>query len=69
MIKGIITPTITVFDKDKKIDFEATKEHIENLITGGVNGILFLGSIGEFFAMTSAEKKELISFAVKTVDK
>jgi len=69
LIKGIITPTITVFDQDQKIDFEATEEHIENLIKGGVNGILFLGSIGEFFAMTSAEKKKLISFAVKTVNK
>ncbi len=69
MIKGIITPTITVFDQDQKIDFEATEEHIENLIKGGVNGILFLGSIGEFFAMTSAEKKKLISFAVKTVNR
>ena len=69
MIKGIITPTITVFDQDQKIDFKATEEHIENLIKGGVNGILFLGSIGEFFAMTSAEKKKLISFAVKTVNK
>lgn len=69
MIKGIITPTITVFDKDKNIDFEATKEHIENLIEAGVNGILFLGSIGEFFAMTLEEKKKLISFAVKTVNK
>lgn len=67
MIKGIITPTITVFDENRNIDYDATKEHIENLIAGGVNGILFLGSIGEFFAMTREEKKELISFAVKTV--
>ncbi|PTV98766.1 4-hydroxy-tetrahydrodipicolinate synthase [Halanaerobium saccharolyticum] len=69
MIKGIITPTITVFDQDQKIDFKTTEEHIEKLIEAGVNGILFLGSIGEFFAMTSAEKKKLISFAVKTVNK
>jgi 4-hydroxy-tetrahydrodipicolinate synthase len=68
LIKGIITPTITVFDQYKNIDFEATEKHIENLIEAGVNGILFLGSIGEFFAMTSAEKKKLISFAVKTVN-
>ena len=68
MISGIITPTITVFDKNKNIDFKATEEHIENLITGGVSGILFLGSIGEFFAMTSTEKKNLISFAVKKVN-
>ncbi|MFW6267483.1 MAG: dihydrodipicolinate synthase family protein, partial [Halanaerobium sp.] len=68
MLKGIITPTITIFDQDENIDFSALEKHIENLISGGVNGILFLGSIGEFFAMTVQEKKKLISFAVEKVD-
>lgn len=67
MIKGIITPTITVFDDQRNIDFNAFGRHIENLIKGGVNGILFLGSIGEFFAITVEEKKEIISFAIETV--
>lgn len=67
MLNGIITPTITIFDQEENIDFEALEKHIENLIQGGVNGILFLGSIGEFFAMTTAEKKKLISFAVDKV--
>ncbi|MEJ6952213.1 dihydrodipicolinate synthase family protein [Natronospora cellulosivora (SeqCode)] len=67
MIKGIITPSITVFNEKKEINYKANQEHIEYLIDAGVNGILFLGSIGEFFAMEEEEKKEFISFVVKTV--
>lgn len=69
MLKGIITPMITILDKERRIDFEGNKKMIETLIEGGVNGILFMGSIGEFFAMKMKERKEFISFAVKTVNK
>mgnify|MGYP000688919230 CR=1 FL=1 len=41
---------------------------MEHLIAGGVDGILILGSIGEFFALSMEQKKELIRFAVKTID-
>ncbi|MFP4017277.1 MAG: dihydrodipicolinate synthase family protein [Halanaerobiales bacterium] len=68
MIKGITTPTITVFDENRKLDYQGNREHIEYLINAGVNGILFLGSIGEFFSMEMEEKKEFISFAVETVN-
>ena len=67
MIKGIITPSITVFNKDRTIDYKGNERHINYLIDSGVNGILFLGSIGEFFAMGMDEKKDFISFALETV--
>lgn len=57
MLKGIITPMITILDKERRIDFEGNKKMIETLIKGGVNGILFMGSIGEFFAMRMEEKR------------
>lgn len=68
-LRGIITPAITVFDENGKIDYEGNKIHIENLICNGVNGILFLGSIGEFFTMTINERKEYIKFVVEIVNK
>lgn len=69
MLKGIFTPMITILDNERRIDFEGNKKMIESLIDGGVNGILFMGSIGEFFAMKTEEKKEFIKFVIKTVNK
>lgn len=69
MFKGVITPVITPFDDNGRIDQGGMEKMIEHLIAGGMNGILFLGSIGEFFALSMKDKKELISFAVRKVNK
>lgn len=69
MFKGAITPVITVFDKQGKIDAAGNTQHINRLIDEGINGLLFLGSIGEFFALTMDEKKEFIDLVVRVVDK
>lgn len=69
MFKGILTPMITILDEKGKLDYEGNKVVINRLIDNGMNGILFFGSIGEFFAFTMEEKKEFIRFAVRTVAK
>jgi dihydrodipicolinate synthase/N-acetylneuraminate lyase len=69
MFKGIMTPVITALDTQGKIDFAGNEIIINRLIANGMNGLLFLGSIGEFFALTMEEKKEFIHFVVKTVGK
>jgi 4-hydroxy-tetrahydrodipicolinate synthase len=67
-LKGVITPIITIMDSNGEIDYRNMKKHINNLIENGVNGILFLGSIGEFYALDDSQKKILINFAVKEVN-
>lgn len=62
-----ITPAVTPLCPDGQIDFESCTTLYNHLISGGVDGILILGSIGEFFALTMQQKKELIRFAVETV--
>lgn len=69
MLEGVFSPIITVFDEDGRLDFSGNEKVINNLIDNGVNGILFLGSTGEFFAMTKEERKEYIKFVIKTVHK
>lgn len=64
----VITPAITVFDNNGNIDYTENKKIIEHLINGGVDGILILGSTGEFYSMTSNEKKELIKFYINQVN-
>ena len=66
MLKGVFTPAILAFDPEGNIDYDANRRLMERLIACGVDGILFLGSIGEFFTLSFEEKKKLISFAVRT---
>ncbi|MBQ9008412.1 MAG: dihydrodipicolinate synthase family protein [Clostridia bacterium] len=60
-----ITPAVTPFLEDGTIDEAASAALYEHLITGGVDGILVLGSIGEFFSIPMEEKKRLISLAIR----
>lgn len=69
MFKGIYTPSITILDENGKFDLLNMELHINNLIDSGVNGILFFGSIGEFYSFTMDEKKQLIDFVVEKVNK
>jgi len=61
------TPVITAFNEDETIDIEGNIAVIEHLIAGGVDGIVLLGSTGEFFSMTRKQKEELIDLYAKHV--
>ena len=62
-----ICPAITPFGPDGSIDERGAAALYEHLINGGVDGILVLGSIGEFFAISIEEKRRLIDIAVRRV--
>ncbi|EEA7144874.1 dihydrodipicolinate synthase family protein, partial [Salmonella enterica] len=61
----IITPSVTIFDENGHIDIDGNQKVIDFLIAGGVDGILVLGSTGEFTNMSLAERKALLSMYVK----
>ena len=64
---GIITPVLTALTEDEKFDPQAYTEFIDHLIKAGVKGIFPLGTNGEFYAFSKAEKIEIIKTAVKAV--
>lgn len=64
----IIVPVITVFGFDGKPDYEENKKVIDFLISHGVDGILVLGSTGEFTELSVAEKKDFLEFYAGYVD-
>ena len=64
-----ITPAVTPLNADGTIDAQGAKNLYDHLIRGGVDSILVLGSIGEFFALPMEQKKLLISLAVKDIDR
>jgi 4-hydroxy-tetrahydrodipicolinate synthase len=44
---GVFPAITTQLKKDQSLDLDATAAHAEVLIQSGVNGIIFLGSLGE----------------------
>jgi 4-hydroxy-tetrahydrodipicolinate synthase len=58
------TPTVTAFDPSGALDAAANQAVWDHVIAGGVDGIVLMGSTGEFFAMTTPQKHELIDLAV-----
>ena len=59
-----ITPAVTAMDSQGHVDMEANKAIYDFLIEKGMDGLLLLGSIGEFFAISTPEKKRLIREAL-----
>lgn len=60
-------PAVTAFDADGGIDRDGNVAVWEHILEGGVDGIVLMGSTGEFFAMRPEDKRELIDLAVEHV--
>ena len=64
----IIAPVITVFNEQEKPDYEGNKKVIDFLIEGGLDGILVLGSAGEFPDLNERERLEFFKFYAEYVN-
>ena len=62
-----ITPAVTPLLEDGSLDVSGARALYDHLIEGGVDGILILGSIGEFFALNMDIKKQLITLAAEQI--
>lgn len=65
---GVFPAITTQFKRDQSLDLEATARHADALIKSGVEGLVFLGSLGENQPLTAAEKRLVIETMVKAVD-
>ena len=59
------TPVVTAFDENGALDIQGNINIFDHLIAGGVDGVVVMGSTGEFFSMTTGQKKALIDLSVK----
>jgi dihydrodipicolinate synthase/N-acetylneuraminate lyase len=64
---GVFPAVTTQFKKDQSLDLEATALHADTLVRSGVNGIIFLGSLGENQPMRAEEKRLVIEAMVEAV--
>ena len=62
-----ITPAVTVFDAQGRLDEEQNHRVYEHLVKGGVTGMVIMGSTGEFFSLNLETSKKLIDMAVPFV--
>lgn len=71
MFEGMITPLVTPFERnhEQSINYQATEELVEHLISKGVDGLFLLGSNGEFHVLSKKEKLEFAKFVIDLVDK
>lgn len=64
-----LTPAITSFDSDGNLDVQANKNVYDYLINSGIDGLVIMGSTGEFYAMPIQQRKELINLVLSYVNK
>ena len=64
-----LTPVVTAFNKFGKLDYQANQNIYDYLINHGMDGIVLMGSTGEFFTMSMEQKKELILLATSYINK
>ena len=65
---GVFPAITTQLKRDESLDFDATARHAEVLIQSGVNGLIFLGSLGENQALRAEEKRLVIEAMVQAVN-
>ncbi|WP_422484961.1 4-hydroxy-tetrahydrodipicolinate synthase [Gudongella sp. DL1XJH-153] len=68
-LKGIYTPIITPFTADEKIDYDALKFNLDIWSKSDLDGIVVLGSNGEFVFLTMEEKLEVAKFVIENFSK
>ena len=64
---SFMSPAVTAFLPDGSLDEQGNHALYEHLISGGVDGIIVMGTTGEFFAMPLAQRKQLIQLACNAI--
>lgn len=63
----IVTPALTIFNNDGTIDYNGNRKLIRHLIDNNVDGIVPLGSTGEFTSLSYKQKKDFLDFYISEV--
>lgn len=66
---GIYTPIVTSFKESEEIDYEAMKHNLNKWGNTNLDGVVVLGSNGEFVFLNMEEKLDVIKFVVNNFNK
>ena len=62
--KGVIPALITPLDDKGNVSEKATRKLIDFVIDNGVHGVFVIGTTGEFYGLSYAEKRKLMEITV-----
>ena len=65
--KGIIPAIVTPFTAAEEVNEQALRQLVRRVVKGGVHGVFALGTNGEFFSMSFAEKVRVAEVVVDEV--
>lgn len=65
-IQGILSALVTPMTADEAIDFGQLEQFTEHLIANGVHGLIPLGSTGEYYALSPAERRQVLKTVIRT---
>ncbi|MDM5212302.1 dihydrodipicolinate synthase family protein [Peribacillus sp. NJ4] len=65
---GIIPPVVTLFDETGNLDIPLNRSYIDLLISKNIDGILLMGSSGEFSSLTTEERKLYVREMIKHIN-
>jgi 4-hydroxy-tetrahydrodipicolinate synthase len=68
LLEGIIPPIVTPMNADESLDLPGLNRLIDFQLAQRVNGIFVLGTTGEFYALTEAEKQSVVADAIAHVN-
>jgi 4-hydroxy-tetrahydrodipicolinate synthase len=66
--EGILTVTLTPFDGDGAVDFDAYERLIEHVLDKGVHTVIPCGTTGEYYALSGDERRQIMTFVAERVD-
>lgn len=67
-LHGVVPPTVTAFDADEEVDYEATAAHARFVVDAGCHGVLTLGTNGEFPLLTPEEQNSVVEAVAAELD-
>jgi 4-hydroxy-tetrahydrodipicolinate synthase len=70
LLKGIIVPLVSPFKRtpEQELDVTALQKHVEFLIENGVDGLMAMGTTGEFALLSRDERREIVRRVVETTN-
>jgi 4-hydroxy-tetrahydrodipicolinate synthase len=63
--RGVFTALVTPMTPDEELDLGALAAHVERQIGDGVHGLVALGSTGEYYALSPAEREAVARTVVE----